>query len=39
MDAVIADKARSAEGIRHAVEEVAGFIANQFSVATVKASR
>ena len=39
MDAVIADKARSAEGIRHASDEVARFIANQFSVATVKASR
>jgi hypothetical protein len=39
MDAVVANKARSAEGIRHAAEEVAGFIANQFSVATVKAAR
>jgi hypothetical protein len=39
MDAVIADKARSAEGIRHAAEEVARFIANQFTVTAVKASR
>jgi hypothetical protein len=39
MDAVIADKARSAEGIRNAAAEVARFLANQFTVTAVKASR
>lgn len=39
MEAVIADKARSAEGIRSAAAEVARFLANQFTVTAVKASR
>jgi hypothetical protein len=39
MDAVIADKARSAEGIRAAAAEVARFLAKQFTVTAVKASR
>jgi hypothetical protein len=39
MDAVIADKARSAEGIRDAAAAVARFLAKQFTFTAVKASR
>lgn len=39
MEAVIADKARTTEGIRNAAAEVARFLADQFTVTTVKASR
>lgn len=39
MEAVIADKARTTEGIRNAAAEVARFLADQFTETTVKASR